>query len=79
MIALQAAQDDAGAVLGWDGLVTGLMSDDRLIKLVPEGIASPYAFISRCFPAPRRKPGYLPTGCRIAIERELINMLRYPR
>lgn len=44
MIALQAAQDDVGAVLGWDGLVGNLMQDGRLVKLVPESIASPVAF-----------------------------------
>ncbi|TGQ94007.1 LysR family transcriptional regulator, partial [Mesorhizobium sp. M4B.F.Ca.ET.203.01.1.1] len=34
MIALQAAQDDVGAVLGWDGLVESLMRERRLVKLV---------------------------------------------
>ncbi|MBA5777532.1 LysR family transcriptional regulator [Stappia sp. F7233] len=44
MIALQAAQEDVGAVLGWDGLVGSLMEDGRLVKLVPESIPSPMAF-----------------------------------
>jgi LysR family glycine cleavage system transcriptional activator len=44
MIALQAARDDVGAVLGWDGLVESLMQEGRLVKLVPENIPSPTAF-----------------------------------
>jgi LysR family transcriptional regulator, glycine cleavage system transcriptional activator len=45
MIALQAAQDDVGAVLGWDGLVEKrIMREGRLVKLVPEAIPSPSAF-----------------------------------
>lgn len=44
MIALQAAQDDVGAVLGWDGLVGDLMQAKRLVQLVPDGIPSPVAF-----------------------------------
>ncbi|MER9363616.1 LysR family transcriptional regulator [Mesorhizobium sp. M0500] len=44
MIALQAAQDDVGAVLGWDGLVKNLMQDGPLIVLVSQSIPSPSAF-----------------------------------
>ncbi|WP_411036982.1 LysR family transcriptional regulator [Shinella sp. BYT-45] len=44
MIALQAAQDDVGAVLGWDGLVKGVMDAGRLVPLVPETVASPVPF-----------------------------------
>ncbi|MER9357575.1 LysR substrate-binding domain-containing protein [Mesorhizobium sp. M0514] len=44
MIALQAAQDDVGAVLGWDGLVKNLMKEGRLVELVPASIPSPVAF-----------------------------------
>ncbi|WP_163269498.1 LysR substrate-binding domain-containing protein [Chelativorans alearense] len=44
MIALQAAQDDVGAVLGWDGLVESLMQEGRLVQLVPDSIPSPMAF-----------------------------------
>jgi DNA-binding transcriptional LysR family regulator len=44
MIALQAAQDDVGAVLGWDGLVGNLMKERRLVQIVPDGISSPAAF-----------------------------------
>lgn len=50
MIALQAAQDDVGAVLGWDGLVKGLMSEGRLVQLVPDIIPSPVGFHLRVHP-----------------------------
>lgn len=44
MIALQAAQDDVGAVLGWGGLVQGLMREGRLVQLVTDTIPSPVGF-----------------------------------
>ena len=44
MIALQAAQDDVGAVLAWDGLMTDLLAQERLVKLVPEDIPSSVPF-----------------------------------
>nr|WP_298102478.1 LysR family transcriptional regulator [uncultured Shinella sp.] len=44
MIALQAAQDDVGAVLGWDGLARTVMETGRLVPLVPETVASPVPF-----------------------------------
>ncbi|WP_157019423.1 LysR family transcriptional regulator [Mesorhizobium xinjiangense] len=44
MIALQAAQDDVGAVLGWEGLVESLMQEKRLVRLVDDSIPSPMAF-----------------------------------
>lgn len=50
MIALQAAQDDVGAVLGWEGLVKHLMRDERLVQLVPEAIHSPGIFYLRTRP-----------------------------
>lgn len=50
MIALQAAQDDVGAVLGWDGLVESLMREERLVKLVPESVPSPMAFYLKIHP-----------------------------
>lgn len=50
MIALQAAQDDVGAVLGWDGLVGSLMQDGRLVQLVPDSIPSPVAFHLKIHP-----------------------------
>lgn len=50
MIALQAAQDDVGAILGWDGLVKSLMQEGRLVKLVPDSIPSPEAFYLKIHP-----------------------------
>lgn len=44
MIALQAAQDDVGAVLGWDGLVKSVIDAGRLVPLVRETVASPVPF-----------------------------------
>lgn len=55
MIALQAAQDDVGAVLGWDGLVESLIRDGRLVKLVPDTIPSPMAFYLKVYPKARAK------------------------
>lgn len=50
MIALQAAQDDVGAVLGWEGLVGTLMREGRLVRLVAESIPSPTAFHLKIHP-----------------------------
>lgn len=50
MIALQAAQDDVGAVLGWEVLVQSLMQAGTLIKLVPEDIPSPVPFHLKIHP-----------------------------
>ncbi|CAN7529757.1 LysR family transcriptional regulator [Rhizobium sp. LjRoot98] len=44
MIALQAAQDDVGAVLGWDRLVKSVLDARRLVPLVPESVSSPVPF-----------------------------------
>lgn len=44
MIALQAAQDDVGAVLAWDGLMTDLLARKRLVRLVPQDIPSSVPF-----------------------------------
>ena len=44
MIALQAAEDDVGAVLGWEGLVGSLLDQGRLVRLVPETMPSPAGF-----------------------------------
>ena len=54
-IALQAAQDDVGAVLGWDELVGPLLEDGRLIKLVPDEIPSPMGFYLRVHPRASEK------------------------
>ncbi|THK39008.1 LysR family transcriptional regulator [Ensifer sp. MPMI2T] len=50
MIALQAAQDDVGAVLGWDGLVEGLMREGRLVQLVTDSVPSPVPFHLKIHP-----------------------------
>lgn len=47
MIALQAAQDDIGAVLAWGGLMAGLLPQRRLIRLVEADIAAPVPFCIR--------------------------------
>lgn len=50
VIALQAAQDDVGAVLGWGGLTERLVSEGRLVKLWPDDIASPLDFYIKVHP-----------------------------
>ena len=50
MIALQLAQDDVGAVLGWDGLVRPLLDNGRLIELVPDRVVSPHPFFLKVHP-----------------------------
>jgi DNA-binding transcriptional LysR family regulator len=50
MIALQAAQDDVGAVLGWDGLVGSLMQEGRLVQLVADTVPSPVPFHLKIHP-----------------------------
>ncbi len=44
VIALQAAQDDMGAVLGWEGLTDELVRSGKLVKLIPETVSSPLDF-----------------------------------
>lgn len=44
MIALQAAEDHVGAVLGWERLVSRHLQDGRLIRLVDDHIQSPQSF-----------------------------------
>ncbi|WP_434054999.1 MAG: LysR substrate-binding domain-containing protein [Roseibium sp.] len=44
VIALQAAQDDMGAVLGWEGLTRSFTESGRLVKLLPETVASPRVY-----------------------------------
>lgn len=44
MIALQAAEDGMGAVLGWSGLAAKPMRDGNLVQLVPESMPSPAPF-----------------------------------
>ena len=43
-IALQAAQDGVGAVLGWETLTRGLISSGSLVKLFPDSIEAPHGF-----------------------------------
>ncbi|MBZ4690545.1 MAG: LysR family transcriptional regulator [Cereibacter sp.] len=50
MIALQAAEDDVGAVLGWEGLMQGMLARGRLVNLVPESIPSTVPFCLRVRP-----------------------------
>ncbi|WP_428928823.1 LysR substrate-binding domain-containing protein [Marinibacterium sp. SX1] len=47
LIALQAAEDHVGAVLGWEGLLGGALEAGRLVQLVPEAMASPAPFYLR--------------------------------
>ncbi len=44
VIALQAARDGMGAVLGWDGLTSDLVASGRLVKLLPDALPSPLDF-----------------------------------
>ena len=41
VIALQAAQDGMGAVLGWEGLTNELIASGKLVKLIEETVSSP--------------------------------------
>lgn len=50
VIALQAAQDDAGAVLGWGGLTGPLVASGALVRLWPEELASPRDFHIKLHP-----------------------------
>ncbi|UWQ90328.1 LysR family transcriptional regulator [Rhodobacteraceae bacterium M382] len=50
VIALQAAQDDMGAVLGWGGLVGQLLETGVLVKLTKDEIASPLDFYIKVHP-----------------------------
>ncbi|WP_343080719.1 LysR substrate-binding domain-containing protein [Ostreiculturibacter nitratireducens] len=50
VIALQAAQDDIGAVLGWDGLTGPLVASGKLVRLIPDCIVSPLDFYIKVHP-----------------------------
>ena len=67
MIALQAAQDGMGAVLGWDGLAGRLIREGRLVQLVPDSIPSPVPFClkvhSRASPRARLFADWVATHC----------------
>lgn len=45
MIALQAAEDDIGAVLGWEGMMSDQLTKGRLKILTPDAVASPKPFM----------------------------------
>ncbi|MEM7439732.1 MAG: LysR family transcriptional regulator [Pseudomonadota bacterium] len=47
VIALQAALDGIGAVLGWENLTRDYVKDGRLVKLLPDTIPSPLDFYVR--------------------------------
>ncbi|NRB05334.1 MAG: LysR family transcriptional regulator [Rhodobacteraceae bacterium] len=44
VIALQAARDGMGAVLGWEGLTADLISSGKLVRLLPDAMPSPLDF-----------------------------------
>ena len=44
VIALQAARDGMGAVLGWEGLTSELIETGRLVRLLPVSLPSPLDF-----------------------------------
>lgn len=50
VIALQAAQDDMGAVLGWGGLTEALVSSGALVPLWPQDLTSPLDFCIKIHP-----------------------------
>lgn len=47
LVALKAAEDGVGAVLGWEGLLDSYLTTGRLVPLVPEAMASPFPFYLR--------------------------------
>lgn len=47
LISLKAAEDDVGAVLGWEGLLGSYLDSGRLIRLVPDSMESPHPFYLR--------------------------------
>lgn len=50
IIALQAAQDDMGAVLGWEGLTADIVASGRLVHLLPHAVTSPMDFFVKLHP-----------------------------
>ncbi len=47
LISLKAAEDGIGAMLGWEGLLDEHLASGRLVRLVPEAVASPHPFYLR--------------------------------
>lgn len=50
MIALQAAEDSVGAVLGWERLASGLLRDGRLVPLLGDSLPSHSGFTLQVHP-----------------------------
>ncbi|MBD3677352.1 MAG: LysR family transcriptional regulator [Rhodobacteraceae bacterium] len=50
VIALQAAQDDMGAVLGWSGLTKDYIDTGRLVPLLPDRVETPEDFYVKLHP-----------------------------
>lgn len=50
VIALQAAQDDMGAVLGWEGLTGDFVQAGKLVMLLPDFVPSPLDFFVKLHP-----------------------------
>jgi DNA-binding transcriptional LysR family regulator len=50
LIALQAAQDDMGAVLGWAGLTRTHLESGRLVPLLPDRVETPDDFYVKLHP-----------------------------
>jgi DNA-binding transcriptional LysR family regulator len=50
VIALQAAQDDMGAVLGWEGLTRSFVESGRLVNLLTETVSSPRDYYVKLHP-----------------------------
>lgn len=55
IIALQAAQDDMGAVLGWKGLTADLLTSGKLVQLLPNDVLSPLDFYVKLHPRASQK------------------------
>ncbi|CUH63944.1 Gcv operon activator [Thalassovita gelatinovora] len=55
VIALQAAQGDMGAVLGWGGLTGSLLTSGALVKLWSEDLPSPRDFYIKLHPGATRQ------------------------
>jgi DNA-binding transcriptional LysR family regulator len=67
MIALQAAEDAAGLVLGWERLIAPLLASGRLAVIPPHRLPAPSRFELR-----RREDVADPAACD-ALERFLLN------
>lgn len=55
VIALQAAQDDMGAVLGWEGLSAPFVASGKLVNLLPDSVPSPLDFFVKLHPRASEK------------------------